>query len=136
MNTKMDRLAVLRLGGIAGAAAFVGGKYLGEPAPAWAMTSRFDTTLTLTSGGLVVASGPAGLASDEVRARIYAHVAQAGRVQTGVTGWLDASDTSWRVVLSGPVLKRGAADAFALAYVQNRGGSYEWYPWEMAVTLR
>ncbi len=135
MNTKMDRLAVLRLGGIAGAAAFVGGKYLGEPAPAWAMTSRFDSTLTLTNG-IVRATGPSGLASDETRARIFAFVAQAGRVQTGQTGWLDASDVSWSAVLSGPALKKGAADAFALALVQNRDGTYEWYPWETLVTLR
>ncbi len=135
MNTKMDRQAVLRLAGISGAAAFVGGKYLGEPAPAWAMTSRFDKTLVLASGA-VCATGPAGLASDETRGRIYAHVAQAGRVQVGMTPWFDAMALTWSAVLTGPALKRGPADAYGLAYVQNRDGSYEWYPWQMAVTLR
>jgi hypothetical protein len=129
---KMERLPFLRLAGISGAAAFVGGKYLGESA--WAMTSRFDATLRLTSAGTVIASGPTGFAADETRARFYAHVAQGGRVQAGATGWVSGS--TWSAVLTGPPLRRGSADAYGLAYVENQDGSYEWYPWDVEVTLR
>ncbi len=131
----MDRHAFIRLAGVSGAAAFVGGKSLGEPAPSWAMTSRFDSVLTLASGA-VCATGPAGLGADEVEARIYALVAQGGRVQQGVSALLDAASVTWSAVLTGPALHRGAADAYALARVKNRDGSYEWYPWETLVTLR
>ncbi len=133
---KTDRLTFIRLAGIGGAAVFVGGKYLGEPAEAWAMNPKFDTTLTLTSGGMVRASGPAGFDADEARARVFAHVAQAGRVQSGMTGWIRADAASWSAVLSGPPLRPGAADAYGVAYVQDHDGTYEWYPWEVEVTLR
>jgi hypothetical protein len=133
MDKRMDRQTVIRMAGVASAAAFVGGKYLGDVAEARAMTSRFDTTLTLTNG-LVNATGPTNFAADEARARIWAHVAQGSKVQTGATAWVKAS--TWSVRLSGPTLTPGPADAYGVAYVQNRDGSYEWYPWEVAVTLR
>ena len=135
MTPKTDRLTFLRLAGVTSAAAFVGGKYLGEPAEAWAMNPRFDKTLVL-SGGTVCATGPTSFAPDEVRARVYAHVAQGSRVQSGATGWVSGRAGSWAVVLSGPPLKRGAADAYGVAYVEKQDGTYEWYPWEVAVTLR
>lgn len=129
-----DRLTFLRLACITSAAAFVGGKSLGDPVDAWGMNSRFDRTLRLASGGTVIASGPTGFAADEKRARIYAFVAQSGRVQTGNTLWISGS--TWSKVLTGPALKPGPADAYGVAYVENQGGTYEWYPWEVKVTLR
>ena len=134
--SRTDRLTFLRLAGITSAAAFVGGKYLGEPATAWAMHPKFDLVLKLTGGGTVVATGPTGFDADEQRARVYAHVAQAGRVQSGTTGWFRSDAASWACVLTGPALRRGAADAYGVAYVENQDGTYEWYPWEVAVTLR
>jgi hypothetical protein len=131
----VERLTFLRLAGISSAAAFVGGKYLGEPAAAWAMNPRFDTTLRITSAGTVIATGPTNFAPDEARARIWAAVVQASRVQTGMTGWVRADSGSWSQVLTGQALKRGAADAYGVAYVQDHDGSYEWYPWGLAVTL-
>lgn len=131
---KTDRLTFLRLAGIGSAAAFAGGKYLGEPVAAWAMNPRFDTTLKLTSGGFVRAAGPTAFAADEERARIFAQVAQGDRVQTGATVWTSAS--RWSAALVGPPLKPGAADAYGVAYVENHDGSYEWYPWQVAVTLK
>ena len=136
MSHRIDRLTFLRAAGITSAAAFTGGKYLGDPAEAWAMNPKFDLVLKLTSAGTVVATGPTGFAPDEQRARVYAHVAQAGRVQTGTTGWFRSDAATWAAVLTGPALKRGAADAYGVAYVENRDGTFEWYPWEVAVTLR
>ncbi len=133
---KTDRQTFIRLAGIGGAAAFAGGKYLGDAAEAWAMNPKFDTTLRITSGGIVIAAGPTSFAVDEARARIYALVAQGSRVQSGQTGWVRADATSWSSALAGPALKPGAADAYGVAYVQNRDGSFEWYSWEVAVTLR
>jgi hypothetical protein len=129
----MDRLTVLRLAGVSSAAAFTGGKYLGDPSIAFAMNPRFDRVLRLASGA-VVASGPTGFAPDEARARVYAHVAQGARVQAGQTGWIRGA--SWSAVLTGPALKPGAADAYGVAYVENHDGTYEWYPWGLAVSLR
>ena len=100
--SRTDRLTFLRLAGITSAAAFVGGKYLGEPATAWAMHPKFDLVLKLTGGGTVVATGPTGFDADEPRARVYAHVAQAGRVQSGTTGWFRCDAASWACVLTGP----------------------------------
>ena len=133
---KTDRLTFLRLAGVTSATAFVGGKYLGDPATAWAMNPRFDATLKLTSAGTVVASGPTGFAADENAARVWAHVAQNARVQSGQTGWLRADAASWSAVLTGPALRRGAADAYGVAYVHNQDGTYDWYDWRVAVTLR
>lgn len=135
MSGKMDRQTVLRLAGVTSAAAFVGGKYLGEPAAAWAMNPKFDTALRLASGA-VIASGPTGFALDERRARVWAHVAQAARVQSGATAWFSSDAASWSAVLTGPALKPGPADAYGVAYVQNRDGSFEWYSWEVPVRLR
>lgn len=133
---RADRLTFLRLAGVTSAAAFVGGKYLGDPAEAWAMNPKFDRVQTLAAGGTVCATGPTNFADDEVRAIVSAHVAQAGRIQSGTSEWFGGRRGTWSVVLAGPALKRGPADAYGLAYVQNRDGTYEWYPWEVAVTLR
>lgn len=135
MSAKMDRLTVIRMAGIGGAAVFAGGKFLGDTATAWAMNPKFDAVLRLASG-TVIASGPTAFSSDERRARIYAHVAQGERVQSGATGWIRSDAASWSAVLSGPQLRRGAADAYGVAYVENRDGSFEWYSWRVAVTLR
>lgn len=136
MNTKMDRLTAIRMAAIGGSAVFVGAKCLGDPSEAWAMNPKFDRVLTLAAGGTVCATGPTGFASDEARALIYAHVAQGPRVQSGESGWFSGRKGTWSVVLAGPALKRGPADAYGTAYVENRDGSFEWYPWEVAVTLR
>lgn len=130
---KMDRLTAIRMGAMGGAGVFMGGKFLGDAADALAMNSRFDTTLKLTNG-IVRATGPTGLAADEVHAHIYAFVAQGSNIQRGSTAWVSAS--TWAATLVGPKLKPGYADAYGLAYVENKDGSYEWYPWEVAVTLR
>ncbi len=82
----MDRQTVIRMAGIGGAAVFAGGKFLGDTATAWAMNPKFDAVLKF-AGGAVVATGPTAFSSDERRARIYAHVAQGERVQSGATGW-------------------------------------------------
>ena len=132
---KMTRQEAIRLAGVSSAAAFVGGATLGADA-AWAMNPRFDAVLGLTSTGMVKAGGPTNFAADEARARIYAYVAQGQWVQTGQTGWVDASRKTWATMVSGPALKPGPADAYGLAYVQLKSGGYEWYPWEVQVTLR
>lgn len=132
---KTDRQTFIRLAGIGGATAFVGGKYLGDAAEAWAMNPKFSTTLRL-KGGYVIATGPTSFAADEARARIFALVAQGNRVQSGQTTWIRADATTWSTALAGPLLKPGPADAYGVAYVQNKDGSYEWYPWEVAVTLQ
>lgn len=128
----MDRQAFLKTAGVVGAGALIA---MEAPAAAKAGAgSRFDTTLKLTNSGMVLATGPTGFDPDELRGRFYAHVAQGDRVQAGFTGWTKGS--SWSCLLGGPSLRPGPADAYGVVYIENRDGTYEWYPWEVAVTLR
>lgn len=130
----MDRRTALRLAGATGAAAFAGAKII-DPAASWAGAgSRFDPTLTLVDDGHVLATGPTGFELDELRGRIVATVAQGERVETGISKW--TRGPGWSAVLAGPPLRPGKADAYGVAYIENRDGSFEWYPWQMAVTLR
>lgn len=133
---KMDRLSAIRLAGVSGAAAFVGGKFLGDTVDAMAMNPRFNPVLRLTSNGRVMATGPTSFDANELQAMVFAHVAQGNKIQSGATIWFTQNRSTWYIILSGPPLVRGTADAYGLAYVENNDGSYEWYPWEMAVTLR
>ena len=51
-------------------------------------------------------------------------------------GLVPRDAASWACVLTGPALRRRAADAYGVAYVQDKDGPYHWYDWEVAVTLR
>jgi hypothetical protein len=77
--------------------------------------------------------GPTGFAPDERRARVYAHVAGQS-VQSGATNWFPADSTTWRRCHRAIAPAR-PGDAHGVAYVQNKDGTFEWYPWEVAVTL-